>query len=202
MTMKAKEPTPESEDSLLMYFKAFTGESDRGKLLLMTAKIDELLYDLLVNFFKVPRKRKEADRLFGPMGPLGSFASRIEMAYRVGLLSEPTANCLDILREIRNDCAHGLERFSLEDVKYSAKFDQFKKLSYTVSGMPKFFELVKRVNDAHDPKSREPIILMLAMIHMLLLQSTRVNLRRVPDNFSDLETLNLTEGPSKLAEPQ
>lgn len=106
--IKAQESIQKVEDSLSIYFKAFKDESDRGKLLLMASKIDDLLYQLLVDFFKEKRKKDGDDRLFGPMGPLGSFASRIEMAYRVGLISKVTADCLDILRDMRNDCAHGL----------------------------------------------------------------------------------------------
>lgn len=62
--------------------------------------------------------------------------------------------------------------------------------------MGKFFELVERVSIAQDPTSKEVVFLILAMIHMLLLQTTLKDLQTVADSFSDLGTVNFM--PSDL----
>jgi hypothetical protein len=61
-------------------FDALKTESQRGKILILAAHVDDVLAQMLKRFLKPPRKKEE--KLFSVMGPLGSFAARIEMAYR------------------------------------------------------------------------------------------------------------------------
>jgi hypothetical protein len=197
MEKHAEKSRTESKDAVSVYFRALRQESERGKILLLAGKLDELLCQLLQAFFKPHRGKKDDDKLFMPMGPLGSFSSHIEMAYRVGLISKATADCFDILRQIRNDCAHGIEPFSMEHGKHSQQFEKFKTLSFTLSGMGKFLELVERVSVAQDPTSKEVVFLILVMVHILLLQSTLTHLQGVADNFCNLETVNFL--PSELS---
>jgi hypothetical protein len=176
-----------AEDPLTLYIKNLLHESKQGKILLLAAKIDEMLAEILKGFFKEHRKSGDDIKLFGAMGPLGSFAIRTEMAYRVGLISNETAGCFDILRKIRNDCAHGLEPFAFENEKNAQQFERFKKLSFTVAGMGKQFELFEHLGLGQDRSKKVVQFLVIAMNHMLLLQGTLNKLRRVADSILDLE---------------
>ena len=107
---------------------ALSEESMRGKILILTAQIDNLLSEMLKRVLK-PAGRKKDDELFRPMGPLDSFSSRVAMAYRLGLICEGDADALDFLRKIRNDCAHTTARFSLEAEPQLKRFLEFTKLT-------------------------------------------------------------------------
>jgi len=136
MKTKTEKKGAESEDTLLIYFQALKQESERGKIILLASKIDELLCEVIKCFLKPHRgTKRDEDKLFRTMGPLSTFSSHIEVAYRLGLISRTTADCFDILRAIRNDCAHGLRAFSLQDGVSAQKYERFKKLSYKL-GFP------------------------------------------------------------------
>jgi DNA-binding MltR family transcriptional regulator len=107
---------------------ALSEESMRGKILILTALIDNLLLEILKRLFK-PARRKADDELFRPLGPLDPFSSRIAMAYRLGLICGSDADALDLLRKLRNDCAHTTRQFSLEAEPHLGQFVEFTKLT-------------------------------------------------------------------------
>lgn len=86
--------------------------SDRSCAVLAAAVLDDRLARLLEANL-VPAGRKGEDKLLGRGGAIESFSSRIELAYRMGLLSENVRKSLDWIREIRNEAAHRTE-FSFE----------------------------------------------------------------------------------------
>jgi DNA-binding MltR family transcriptional regulator len=53
--------------------------------------------------------------MFRPDGALGTFASRIKIAYLMGLIDKPTKADLDLIRKIRNEFAH-----IRQDVRFTA----------------------------------------------------------------------------------
>jgi mannitol operon repressor len=59
------------------------------------------------------------DKLLGPVGPLGSFGSRISICYLLGKISDDEYNDLEIIRSIRNDFAHKIhdKSFEIENIK-------------------------------------------------------------------------------------
>lgn len=89
-------------DSLTTQFR---GESDRGAVLVAAAMIENSLNDLL-RIYLAPQP-SVTDSLFdGPNAPLGSFAAKIDVAHRIGILSDKFARDLHLIRRIRNDFAH------------------------------------------------------------------------------------------------
>jgi DNA-binding MltR family transcriptional regulator len=50
-----------------------------------------------------------AEKLLGQAGALGTFASRIDLAFALGLVPEPTYKDLHTVREIGNYFAHHIE---------------------------------------------------------------------------------------------
>ncbi|MBE3654823.1 MULTISPECIES: MltR family transcriptional regulator [Vibrio] len=88
-------------------------ESDRGCALMAVAFIDELLIDLLKAYFV--ENEALTKRLLSSSGSLGSFSSRIDMAYALGLMSKNVVHDLNILRKIRNDFAHVSKPLTFEE---------------------------------------------------------------------------------------
>src|SRR3954447_23097975 len=91
-----------------------TGGSDIEVALYSAALLDTRLDEVLRSFF-VDDKR-ELDILL--KGTLWDFAPKIRVAYLLGLISQEEAADLNVVREIRNDFAHGMDRpISFEDFK-------------------------------------------------------------------------------------
>ncbi len=83
---------------------SLTPETDRGCALMATAYIDERLATLLKAYFVNDLKLMK--ELFAHSGPLGTFSSRIDVAYAVGLISSDLHREINLLRKIRNEFAH------------------------------------------------------------------------------------------------
>jgi hypothetical protein len=182
--------TLENEGDVNAYFRNIMTESERGKVILLAAKIDELLGELLKRYFKPSRAKDEKDdKVFRIMGLLGTFSARIEMAHRVGLISREAANCYDLLREIRNDCAHGQGQFTYTQGSNADKFRSFKEMSFKVSGMEKFFTLVEKVHVAEGGRVKDLQFMMLTMVHILMLQETLKHIKPIVDSFRSLENV-------------
>jgi len=82
------------------------GESDRASIILMASLHDDALtYRILKNLRFNPTE-DEADHIFRFEGPLGTFSARMELACLFGFIDDATYQQLNIIREMRNACAH------------------------------------------------------------------------------------------------
>lgn len=90
------------------------GESARGMVLVSAAMLEEALLELLVAFL-VPNALSSDPMFDGPTAPLSSFSAKIDLSYRLGLLSDKFCRDLHVIRRIRNDVAHKPKSFSFED---------------------------------------------------------------------------------------
>ena len=90
--------------SIRAFIAEFSKESDRAAVILVGARLDYLLRELLENFL-VPNTGSD-DELLGTERPLGSFSGRIHAAYRLGLIRASLAHALHIFRRLRNEFAH------------------------------------------------------------------------------------------------
>ncbi|MEQ8693948.1 MAG: MltR family transcriptional regulator [Gammaproteobacteria bacterium] len=108
--------------------KGLSEESDRGCALFATAYLEKALSDLLfVSVVYGDTKKMERD-LFEFNSPLGTFSSRIKMAYYLGKISKVTRRELDLLRNIRNRFAHHPTTVSFDD---EAVANQCRELRFT-----------------------------------------------------------------------
>ena len=155
---------------------ALAEESLRGKILVLTVQIDNLLSEMLKRVLK-PAKRKGDDELFRPMGPLASFSSRVTMAYRLGLICEGDADALNYLRKLRNDCAHTMTAFSLEAEPYLGRFIEFTKLTCQKD------YLFLCIGGVICPQSTEDWLIMVCICHVVYMEATLEKLEQTPDKF-------------------
>ncbi|MFI8737896.1 hypothetical protein ACIGKM_18455 [Ectopseudomonas toyotomiensis] len=107
------EPGPDFE-AVKRLERELKDESPRGVVLIAASMIEELLRELMLA--RLIPNPSSSDTLFdGPNSPFGSFSSKIDGAYRLGLISNKFCRDLHIIRKIRNDVAHQPQSFIFED---------------------------------------------------------------------------------------
>lgn len=115
-------------DEDIEYFSAFLAEfqkeTDRGAALVGAALIDTRLEAVLRSHFL--KSKVVEDLLDGGSAPLGTFSSRIKLAYALGLITELEFNECEIIRRIRNDFAHGVHGLTFQDQKLTALCNNLK----------------------------------------------------------------------------
>ena len=90
------------EEKLL---KEMTQKSMRSNMIVCAAVADNLLEQILLNHFV---HHEVSEDILEDARFLQSFSSKIKMAFCLGLISEHLYKDLDILKKIRNKCAHSL----------------------------------------------------------------------------------------------
>jgi len=88
--------------------------SDRACVILGGAGLDVALYNLLKKFFINDKIVEELIGVNNGNAPLGTFSSKVKVAYCLGLISEDNYRDLQYVRKIRNIFAHKLQGFSFE----------------------------------------------------------------------------------------
>jgi hypothetical protein len=88
--------------------------SDRASVILSATLLDDALATRLAAIFGVRIDSAEFDHIFRFEGPLGSFASRIEISSLFRVLDDTTCRQLHVIREMRNACAHTKRPISFE----------------------------------------------------------------------------------------
>lgn len=111
----------------------FSGESDRAAVVLGAAKLDMLLYQILDRHFRP--SLSSSDELLDGDSPLSTFSARINIAYRLGLISADFAKSLHAIRKIRNSFAHELSGCSLE---HGPQADRLHSLLLPFLSLPVF----------------------------------------------------------------
>ncbi|UHQ19097.1 MltR family transcriptional regulator [Lysobacter sp. KIS68-7] len=104
MTSAVSAPGPDF-DAVKRLHKELDAESDRGVILVSSAMLEEALRELLIVFL-APNFSSADALLDGANGPLSSFSSKVDVSYRVGLISDRFARDLHLIRKVRNDVAH------------------------------------------------------------------------------------------------
>lgn len=86
------------------FLKEFQDETDRGAALVGAAVIDDRLCETLRAF--MVSDKAASPLLDGGSAPLGTFSSRIDATFALGLISEHEHRECHLIRRIRNEFAH------------------------------------------------------------------------------------------------
>lgn len=113
-------------------FKEISRESDRAAAILIGAELDYALKEVIEAFILPPAKK--SIELTQADAPLGTMASRIEMAYRMGLISGPFHRELHLIRRIRNEFAHRPAGFSFTSLPVCALCQQLRIAQWVIEG--------------------------------------------------------------------
>jgi len=124
----------------------FAKESDRAAVILAASIADELLRALIAARL-VPVSSSSDDLFDGANAPLGTFSARIEVAYRLGLVSVKFARDLHLIRKIRNDFAHNIQGCSFEDAKVKSRIVELNNSHGIIARSPKQFKKPLSVRD-------------------------------------------------------
>jgi DNA-binding MltR family transcriptional regulator len=154
--------------------QSLSGESPRGKILVLSAMIDECLLKILQKVLKPSRKND--DELFRRLAPLSSFSAHIAMAYRLGIIPADSAEAFDALRNVRNSCAHDMVTPALADEPHRTKLRRFIELTLGDLAMNVTME-------EFGYKKDEDYVLLAFMIHALSLEITLCKVEQVPDQY-------------------
>lgn len=103
----------EAFGNVIEFRKNITLETDRGLVLMSVAYIDERLSVLLEKYFVDDKSIIQT--LFDATGPLGTFSSKLKLAYGIGLLPKNVYTDCNKIRKIRNSFAHISKPISFED---------------------------------------------------------------------------------------
>ena len=96
----------------MRFRSTLTNETDRGCALISASFLDYRLEKLIRSY--LINDEKILDNMFSYSGALGTFSSRIDMAYLLGLIGKKVNRDLHIIRKIRNEFGHNPEPISFE----------------------------------------------------------------------------------------
>ena len=94
-------------------------ERGRGVVLVGAARLDFALEGLLKAV--MGETVEEGDQLFTPERSLGSFAAKITLAGRLGLIDSTVEKALHTIRSVRNDFAHSAGAPTLQEPRHQKR---------------------------------------------------------------------------------
>ena len=106
--MAAHYDNPEEQQEVEAYIDELRAQDDRSCVIMIAARIEYLLERAIDQRLIEPRSKRRK-------GFVPSFASAIDLSYRLGILHSTHADALHALRSIRNAAAHFDQPMSLED---------------------------------------------------------------------------------------
>ena len=98
-------------------------ETDRGCCLMASSYLEYQLENILKK--RLVDNESIHEKLFGFNGPLGTFSSKIEMAYAFGLIAPKAKQDLNLIRKIRNEFAHDHRLLTFADKPMCDFIDNF-----------------------------------------------------------------------------
>ena len=126
--------TPSHWDQL--FSREFKNESDRASVILAAAMIDNVL-DTLLRARLAPVSTGQDTLFDGHNSPIATFSARIDLAYRVGVISDKMARDLHIIRRIRNEFAHNIVGCSYDAPSVRSRIIELNRSSGHIDRCPK-----------------------------------------------------------------
>src|ERR1035438_10184467 len=120
-------PFPESFYQVMEFRETLNVETNRGVALVCAAYVEEELKSLLEKTFV--DDPKTVKRLFEYSGPLGTFSSKIDLAFITGSIGADAHRGLHLIRKIRNSFAHYHKGRSFSDQDIASQCGELTPLS-------------------------------------------------------------------------
>lgn len=105
-------------------FESLKNESDRAKLILVASWIDHFLYVKLQNEFSKGNK-KALKNLFSTNGPFATLSSKLNIAFCAGWIDSDVYHDIQIIKKLRNHCAHSIENISSNEERIRDEIEKF-----------------------------------------------------------------------------
>lgn len=100
--------------------REFAGETDRAAVIVGAALLDDAL-DTLLRARLAPIVSGEDSLFDGAYAPVANFSARIDLAYRIGVVSAKMTRDLHLVRKVRNSFAHDITGCSFEDASVRSR---------------------------------------------------------------------------------
>lgn len=97
---------PITEEELAGFVAELQGNSDRALCVLLGTAIEDTLRAYIHRRLRPGLEADEVKLLFTGDAPLATFSAKIRLGYAMGLYGPKTRDDLDLIRELRNACAH------------------------------------------------------------------------------------------------
>lgn len=124
------------------FIKGLENEGDRATVILVAAKLDLILYQILQkHLIPIPGSK---DELFDNDGPLSTFSAKIKMTYRLGLINNLFSRSLHLIRKIRNDFAHEVEGCTLNSGSHRDRVRELIAPAENLEFFKKLFDSFKK----------------------------------------------------------
>ena len=104
---------PQHFQEVMEFRFSLNGETDRGCALMVASFLDHKLGKLLEAMFV--DDSNVVNEMFSHSGPLGTFSSRIDTAYALGLIGPNTRRDINLIRKIRNEFGHSHQTLTFND---------------------------------------------------------------------------------------
>ncbi|RWE34449.1 hypothetical protein [Mesorhizobium sp.] len=105
----------DDEEEARIRVRDLDSESDRGAIILAATNIEDMLeLRILQRLPTLHHDETTRKFVFEQDGPISTFSRKILMAYAMGIVDKPYRKLIDLVREIRNACAHSRQPISLE----------------------------------------------------------------------------------------
>ena len=137
-------------DRVCEWYEEMANEDDRIIIIVGAGKLDELVTHLLKSHML--HQGGGNDDLFGHDRPLGTFSSRILLAYRLGIISRDFESFLQTLRKLRNEAAHSSEKMDLSSSPRIQWIEHLFQLASKGAAWDRLFQSVPRVTPRESPR--------------------------------------------------
>lgn len=105
--------------------RALAEESDRARIIVSACWIEEFLKVKLMNEFS--KGNADARKsLFSVNGPFATFSAKVTSAYCAGWIDADVYHDINVIRKLRNICAHSIEPVSLDDQETRALIESLR----------------------------------------------------------------------------
>jgi DNA-binding MltR family transcriptional regulator len=104
------------------FISTLATEGQRVAVIISAARLDYVLERILTRL--MPPMKSAPDELFDTDRPLGSFAAKISLCHRLGLIDSELCRALTSLRKIRNDFSHSMMPQSLADSPHKERVNE------------------------------------------------------------------------------
>lgn len=113
-----------SDDGVEKAVADIMGESDRGAAILSATSVEDNLEWAIMQRMK-PLWDDDTSRsaMFGASGTNGTFSAKTLLAYSLGIIDKDAKKQIDLIREVRNCCAHARLTVSFDDPALAAVTD-------------------------------------------------------------------------------
>jgi hypothetical protein len=128
------------------FYAEFNKESDRARVILAAAMLEEMLEAMLRSYF-VPIASADDSLFMGANAPLASFSAKIDIAHRIVVISTRLCRDLHLVRKIRNDFAHNVAGCSFESSGVRSRVIELLRSSVIIDPNPDFKEVIKTARD-------------------------------------------------------